>query len=117
MDSYWNHKGKHQGLATALERLIPFEGEVKDHRKNPKLERFRKASNAYYDIFNNGGINRPQAIRSYFGVRMSEFRRWDRRIDFDSIFALTEPAMDKIVLEAAEEQLAKLTAAEEEKAA
>lgn len=39
-----------------LEDEVPSQGKVLD-KKRPKLEAFRKMSNAYYDHFNNGSIN------------------------------------------------------------
>ena len=52
MNTYWNGNGKYQQFVEALNQLVPDEGAVEQPRKNKKLERFRIASNAYYDIFN-----------------------------------------------------------------
>ena len=41
-----------------LEELLPFEGRCENPMsKNKHLEKFRKAQNAAYDLFNNGLCN------------------------------------------------------------
>jgi len=103
-NTYWNSKGTHQALADELAKLVPVMGEIKGS-KNKELERFRKATNAYYDIFNNGGMNRGQSIGKIFpGVMfyIKDARRF--RSIWDSIYRITEPKMDAIILAAAKEQ-------------
>ena len=111
-NTYWNQKGTHQNLADELYNLLPPMGEIKGS-KNSQLERFRKASNAYYDIFNNGGCNRSGSIRGFFGfgmTSMSEVYRaspagWPRRqYNWNAIHEKVEPIMNKIILAAAKEQ-------------
>lgn len=106
--SYWNRTGTHQDLVEKLNALIPAMGSVEKPWKNKALERFRKASNAYYDVFNNGGCNRGRAIGKYFdGVMfyIAHYRRCNfGNVNWNRIYAITEPAMDAIVLEAAKEQ-------------
>lgn len=107
-NTYWNHTGTHSELNAKLEKLIPMSGSVANPYKNKALEKFRKASNAYYDVFNNGGCNRGRAIGKYFeGVMfyISHYRRTNfGNINWNRIHAITEPAMDAIILEAAKEQ-------------
>lgn len=107
--TYWANKGRYQDLANALNRLVPVEGEIKG-KDNKALEKFRRASNAYYDIFNNGGCNRAAQIRAIFGFGISRYR-YNHRFDWDGIHKQTEPVMDQIILAAAAEQLAKLPSA------
>lgn len=105
-NTYWNSKGTHQAEADALTALVPDEGWIRG-KKNAKLEIFRKASNAYYDIFNNGGCNRRALIRTVFKIQMSNYIRWRggyQTHDWDAIFRTIEPIMDEIVLAAATEQ-------------
>lgn len=112
-NTYWNHKGTHQALIEKLYALVPVSGEIKGS-KNKALERFRKASNAYYDIFNNGGWNRGQSISKFFGSsvtfelrRLRENPRYARLPEVNSwnrIHQSTEPKMDEIILAAAKEQ-------------
>lgn len=103
-NTYWNNKGKYQDLATKLQERVPAMGECPlKYTKNKKLEKFRKASNAYYDIFNNGGCNRPQSIARIFDFAMSHMRD-GRSYQWTRIHEIVEPVMDKIILEAAQEQ-------------
>lgn len=99
-NSYWNSNGKYQHLAGELQKLIPVAGEVENQKQSPALEKFRKYSNAYYDLFNNGGGNRRQAVQTYFpGAyrKANEFR-------YRGVYAITEPTMDAVILDAAHEQ-------------
>lgn len=109
--TYWGNNAAHQHLSEQLEKLVPAEGAVETPRgRNKKLEKFRQASNAYYDIFNNGGGNRGPLIRRTFGISVGAFRYGSRRprgvthTDWNGIHEIVEPIMDKIVLEAAVEQ-------------
>lgn len=110
--NYWNQSGTHQSLVQSLNQLVPSSGGVEKPWKNKSLERFRKASNAYYDIFNNGGWNRGKSISRFFGTdvtfRLRRSRQNRRYFDMDNgwerIHASTEPKMDAIILEAAKEQ-------------
>jgi hypothetical protein len=109
--TYWGNNGPHQNLSSQLEKLIPSEGAVEAPRgRNKKLEKFRQASNAYYDIFNNGGGNRGPLIRRTFGISVGAFRYGSRsrhgviHTNWNGIHRIVEPIMDKIILEAAAEQ-------------
>lgn len=89
--------------------MIPDSGEVRNPSGNPALERYHRACNAYYDIFNNGGMNCAQAIRAYFGVATSRHvshyvARSVSVYDWASVHRKTEPAMDAIILAAVAEQ-------------
>lgn len=99
-NSYWNSNGKYQHLVGELEKLIPVAGEVENQKQNPALERFRKYANAYYDLFNNGGGNRRQAVQSYFP---GAFRKANK-CNYRGVYAITEPRMDEVILAAAREQ-------------
>jgi hypothetical protein len=99
--NYWGGNGTHQELADRLAKLVPTEGPVLKARRNPALERFRQASNAYYDLYNNGGCNRAGSIARLFGsglCGLARSRAWNLA------FARTEPRMDAYVLAAAAEQ-------------
>lgn len=99
-NSYWNNNGKYQHLAGELQKLIPIAGEVENHKQNPALEKFRKYSNAYYDLFNNGGGNRRQAVQAYFPRAYQKANECNYR----GVYAITEPRMDEVILAAAREQ-------------
>ena len=109
-NTYWNQLGTHQNLARELGALLPTIGEIKGP-KTRALEKFRKASNAYYDIFNNGGCNRGAQIQSIFGFGMTSMSepyrdgyRNTRRYNWNAIHKKVEPIMDQIILAAAVEQ-------------
>jgi hypothetical protein len=102
-NTYWCEKGTYQELSDKLWELVPGRGTVVKPWKNKALERFRKASGAYYDVFNNGGCNRMQSISKLFGTEVSYTLR-NRRPSWEYIYKYTEPKMDAIIIEAAKEQ-------------
>lgn len=89
--SYWNSNGKHQKTYDALVKLIPPYGECP--ADSPKLERLRHASNAYYQLYNNG---RASGASRIFGVAASR-----------ALEDLIEAKLDSFIMEATEEQLIK----------
>jgi hypothetical protein len=103
-NTYWNYKGTHQILVDQLQELIPTEGPVKNSTtKNKNLDRFRRATNCYYDLYNNGLCNRATQFAKVFGVSSSQHK--DTQGWFTPrLYQLTETAMDRIILEAAKEQ-------------
>lgn len=107
-NSYWANTGRFQAQYDELAKLIPPTGKCLFPRsKNKKLEKLRAACNAYYDIFNNGGMNRASEIRYHFNVSMTLFRVRNGRgwsMHWDRIAEFVDPVMDRIILEAAAEQ-------------
>jgi hypothetical protein len=101
--TYWNNSGKYMPTADALHTLVPAEGSVKEPRKNPKLERFRKAVNCYYDLYNNGLCNRVAEFRQVFGIQSSRYK-----ISYGdygaTLYMRVEECMNQIIIEAAAEQ-------------
>jgi len=96
-NTYWNGNGKFQDLADKLTGQIPMTGEAKDRH----IERLRKAVNAYYDVYNNGGCNRGHSIGKHFpGVMKILNNRWGPT-DWDTVERITEPKMDEIILKVA----------------
>ena len=62
-----------------LNELLPFEGRVEySQSKNKNLEKFRKAQNAMYDLFNNGLCNRKSEFRKIFGFTYSKTHEWNK---------------------------------------
>jgi hypothetical protein len=102
-NTYWNHNGKYEEFAQELRKLVPISGEVPNKRKNPALERFRKASNCYYDLYNNGLCNRANEFRRVFGIRSSDYRHGNFRYT-RFLYEETEVVMDQIIINAAAEQ-------------
>lgn len=95
-NTYWEEKGLHQEMANELDLLIPFMGSVENKRYRKKLERYRKAANAYYDIFNNGGYNMGREIGATFGA-LSDLIKLE---DWEAVYEIVEPIMHKIIVEA-----------------
>lgn len=107
--TYWDNDGKYQRAADRLQELIPSEGSVENPFKNKALEKFRKAANAYYDLYNNGGCNRAQAITKLFKVRLSDYRNRNRYDFYQVLYDRVEEQMDLIIEAAAKEQNIALT--------
>lgn len=104
-NTYWNHKGRHQAASTELAKLIPSEGAVDHPRgKNRALDKFRRASNCYYDLYNNGLINRGAEFRGVFNIRTSQYRTGNSYGFRTQMYTITEAAMDEIIQAAAAEQ-------------
>ena len=104
--TYWNKSGTHEKLGKQLQRMIPVSGAVINPRKNPKLEKFRKAQNCYHDLYNNGFGNRLTECREVFGFAASPFKQpWRGYGYFDNIlYSKVELSLDGIILAAAKEQ-------------
>ena len=121
-NTYWNHKGRHERHTAALYNLV--EEKLTRNKEKPHLskvmggenrclEKSRKASLCYYDLYNNGGCNRGDEIRALFGIKLSQHnisywsahsKRMCNRLDFAAIEKIVEPQIDKIILMAAVEQ-------------
>ena len=113
--SFWNNNHPSQSLRDAVAKLVPSSGSVENPRKNRALEKFRKASNCYYDLFNNGLCNRSVEFRTVFDLNKSELMHkfrggWDFKQDSHPIWAILESKMNEIVLCAAQEQSVDLCA-------
>ena len=64
----WGVNSGFKHLADKLDELIPFEGRCEfPMSKNKHLEKFRRAQNAAYDLFNNGLGNKRGLFVSVFG--------------------------------------------------
>jgi hypothetical protein len=108
-NSYWDHTGKYEAVVEALNGLIPSVGEVVNPRKNRQLEKFRKASNCYYDLYNNGLMNHAAAFAKVFRIPSSQYKMGSRFSAYKPMFEyhfyeMVEEEMDKIVIAAAVEQ-------------
>ena len=105
-NTYWNHNGRFQMYVEELDALIPDAGEVNEPRKNKALEKFRVASNCYYDLYNNGLCNRASEFRRVFGIPSTKYwekvGRYSRFLD--ELYDQTEEVMDEIILNAVKEQ-------------
>lgn len=90
--------------------IFPSQGPVKPLKGNHALEKFRKAQNVVYDIFNNGLMNRARELRVLglrkYDLALEEYNngRLIRETNWDSIEEVVEEAFTPIVLAAAQEQ-------------
>lgn len=106
-NSYWNSTGKYQTLSDELEKSVPMMGSVEQPQKNKALEKFRKASNCYYDLYNNGLGNRVHEFRKVFGISSSHYKIGIGRTHTDfseNMYREVEKKMDEIIIDAAIEQ-------------
>ena len=104
-----NPWGINQGfshLNNNLNDLLPFEGRCEfPNSKNKALDKFRRAQNAAYDLFNNGLCNKRALFKSIFGWSVGvrdtsyatkmQWSMWEDRV---------EEVLTPIMLEAAKEQ-------------
>lgn len=114
--TYWGGNGLYEATNAKLETLVPTMGEVTEEhvpegKRFKKLEIFRKASNAYHDLFNNGGGNACRKTAHYFPgciTLVNSGRHRDGRIInsgvWEECYKITEPIMDRIIVMAALEQ-------------
>ena len=106
--TYWNANGRYQEAVYALQALVPAEGPVKHPGRHKALERFRVASNCYYDLYNNGLCNRAAQFNAVFEIRAkSRMNCYQGRYGLEwtpEFYACVEDKMNAIVAAAAEEQ-------------
>lgn len=112
-DIEWGCTPRTRILAEKLSNLdhFPSQGEVEDKKNNPALEKFRKAQNVVYDIFNNGFMNRGRQWK-HLGVPKSDlpFDYYDyagrliRPANWKAIEEMVERKFTPIVEAAAKEQ-------------
>jgi hypothetical protein len=114
-NTYWNENGKHQFAVDELNKLVPTSGEVLNKRKNPALEKYRKASNCYYDLYNNGLMNRAREFYGVFKIASSHYRYLPgaHRLFMEELYVAVEVKMDEIIEAAMAEQAVNLLATEE----
>ena len=101
-----------QHLVDQLNALdnFPQQGEVADKKNNRALEKFRKAQNVVYDIFNNGLMNRGKSLKVLglmrYDLALEEYRGGEciMRANWDRVNEVVEEAFTPIVMAAAKEQ-------------
>ena len=111
--SYWTGEGRYQNEYNELHNLIPREGEVEKGmcKHVSSLERLRKATNSYYDVFNNGGGNRDHATSKFFPGVLQSIRhnhKWGYSIDWDYVKNICDEKMDTVIREAYVNNIGKL---------
>lgn len=104
----WGINSGFKHLADQLNDLVPAQGRCENPMsKNKHLERFRKASNLTYDLFNNGLGNRRSEFNAFFGfLPLPSPRHCDyiSSTRWDQIEEKMETLITPIILAAAKEQ-------------
>jgi len=107
--TYWENNGQYQNLVRPLAKQLPTFGSVPDAKtSNKHLEKFRKAQNCYYDLYNNGLCNKAREFSTVFRIpgvprEIKQNYRYNTLV-CKTTEELIEAKMDKIILAAAKEQ-------------
>ena len=102
----WGLNSGFQHLADQLTELLPMQGKCDNYRSsNKNLDKFRRAQNAAYDLFNNGLGNKRALFvrefgeaptqRSVFSFTKVSWEMWEDRV---------EKMLTPIIIAAAKEQ-------------
>jgi len=108
--SEWGVRNDVKHLIDPLNDLLPAMGMVKNANKNKWLEKFRKAQNVSYDIFNNGLMNRGRELKvlgiKKYDLALPEYYGRDGyyRGNWNQIEFVVSEAMAPIIKQAATEQ-------------
>jgi len=107
--TYWESKGQYQSLVEELtERLPAFDSVPNAKTTNKHLEKFRKAQNCYYDLYNNGLCNKAREFSIVFRIPGVPREIKQNYGHYDMISKSTadaiEAKLDEIILAAAKEQ-------------
>jgi len=104
--SSWGINSGFKRLADELHNLIPLQGRCENPMsKNKHLEKFRRAQNAAYDLFNNGLCNKRGLFNNVYGwaptmsqTYYAHSGTWSNWED------MVEEVMTPIIINAAKEQ-------------
>ena len=103
--SNWAVNPGFEELREKLNDLVPLQGRCEfSQSKNKHLDRFRRAQNLLYDLFNNGLGNRRQEFRKFFGYAPVSPRGHISRVRWEQIEQEFEPIFTNIMQDAAREQ-------------
>jgi len=102
----WGVNSGFEGVREKLNDLIPLDGPCKNPRTtNKHLDKFRRAQNAVFDLFNNGLSNRRGLFKQIFGfaptmrdcdnARRMQWEHWEDRV---------EETLTPLIIAAAKEQ-------------
>jgi len=104
----WGTNSGFKHLSDQLNDLIPFQGRCENPMsKNKYLERFRKAQNLLYDLFNNALMNRKSEFKSFFGFVPINTSRYSYPVTatrWEQVEEEMEILFTPIILSAAKEQ-------------
>ena len=104
--SSWGVNPGFKHLFDQLCEKLPLMGSVENPRStNKNLEKFRKAQNVIYDLFNNGLCNRRTEYRNMFGeVPIPGYGHEIGKIRWSQVEDEVEANFTPIIIEAAKEQ-------------
>jgi len=106
--SEWGVNPGFEYLANQLNEMIPMQGKCENSRTaNKHLDKFRRAQNVIYDLFNNGLGNRRGEYRRMFGevpLPGIRYQHYISTVRWDQIEDEVEANFTPIILAAAKEQ-------------
>ena len=90
----WGVNSGYKHLVDQLNELLPMQGKCEQPRTaNKNLEKFRRAQNAVYDLFNNGFYNKRGLFVNIFGwapyasdtrnASRMQWTNWENRVEED----------------------------------
>ena len=102
----WGVNSGFKHLADKLNELLPFQGRCeKPLSDNKHLEKFRRAQNAAYDLFNNGLGNKRNIFQSVYGWSVGPRDTYNAgRMTWSHWEDRVEEVLTPIIIEAAKEQ-------------
>ena len=102
----WGVNEGFKHLQEKLDELLPLMGRCEfPNSKNKALDKFRRAQNAAYDLFNNGLCNKRSLFQNIYGwsVGMRDVR-YATKMTWSQWEDNVEKVLTPIILEAAKEQ-------------
>ncbi len=100
----WGVNSGFKHLQEKLDELIPFEGRCEfPNSKNKHLDKFRRAQNAAYDLFNNGLCNKKALFKNIYGFAPS-VPSWATKQMWNQWSDRVEEVLTPIIIAAAKEQ-------------
>ena len=102
----WGINSGFKRLADELHGLLPLQGKCEfSQSKNKHLDKFRRAQNAAYDLFNNGLINKRGLFNNIFGFAPTQNNVYYSNKDTWTHWEnMVEEVMTPIIQAAAKEQ-------------
>ena len=102
----WGVNAGFKNLQEKLEELLPMMGRCEfPNSKNKHLDKFRRAQNAAYDLFNNGLCNKKSLFHNIYGwsVGMRDVR-YATKMTWSHWEDKVEEVLTPIIIAAAKEQ-------------
>ena len=102
----WGVNEGFKHLQEKLDELIPLEGRVEfPNSKNKALDKFRRAQNAAYDLFNNGLGNKRSLFKNIYGWSVGPRDTYNASVmTWTHWENMVEEVLTPIIIAAAKEQ-------------